>query len=66
MMSHINSYSREKLNDKAPLDIFAAIYGDGIVDKLGYRRIPANDIVLKPSLLKRAAVTPVDSNQSYR
>jgi IS30 family transposase len=58
MMSHINSYSREKLNDKAPLDIFAAIYGADVVEKLGYRRIPANEIVLKPSLLKRAPATP--------
>jgi IS30 family transposase len=58
MMSHINSYSREKLNDKAPLDIFATIYGHDIVDKLGYSRIPANDIVLKPSLLRRAPASP--------
>jgi len=56
MMSHINSYSREKLNEKAPLDIFAAIYGDEVIEKLRYQRIPANEIILKPSLLKRAAV----------
>ena len=61
MMSHINSYSREKLNDKAPLDIFAAIFGFDVVEKLGYRRIPANDIVLRPSLLKRATATPGDA-----
>ena len=58
MMSHINSYSREKLNDRAPFDIFAAIHGGGVIEKLGYRRIPANEIVLKPSLLKRAAAMP--------
>jgi len=63
MMSHINSYSREKLNDKAPLDIFAAIYGTEVIEKLGYRRIPANEIVLKPSLLKRATATPGGVNQ---
>jgi IS30 family transposase len=61
MMSHINSYSREKLNDKAPIDIFAAIYGSKVIDKLGYRRIPANEIILKPSLLKRAHATPVEA-----
>jgi len=65
MMSHINSYSREKLNDKAPLDIFAAIYGNEVIGKLGYRRIPANDIVLKPSLLKRAHATPGDSKPAF-
>ena len=53
MMSHINSYSREKLNDKSPFDMFAFIYGYDILKKLGISRIPANDILLKPSLLKK-------------
>jgi IS30 family transposase len=61
MMSHINSYSREKFNDKSPFDLFTAIYGDEVTSTLGYRRIPANEIVLKPSLLKRAPATPGDS-----
>ena len=52
MMSHINSYSREKLNDKSPLDLFCFIYGDDIPVKLGLRKIPPNEILLKPSLLK--------------
>lgn len=52
MMSHINSYSREKLNDKSPFDMFGFIYGYDILDKLGISRIPANEILLKPSLLK--------------
>lgn len=53
MMSHINSYSREKLNDKSPFDMFGFLYGFDILEKLGIRRIPANEILLKPSLLKR-------------
>ena len=53
MMSHINSYSREKLNDKSPLEMFNFIYGDGIAEKLGIRKIPAHEILLKPSLLKK-------------
>lgn len=53
MMSHINSYSREKLNDKSPFDMFNFLYGYDVLEKLGIRRIPANDILLKPSLLKR-------------
>jgi IS30 family transposase len=53
MMSHINSYSREKLNDKSPFDAFSFLYGNDILEKLGVNRIPANDILLKPSLLKK-------------
>ncbi|OCZ53833.1 hypothetical protein A7D23_07640 [Dehalobacter sp. TeCB1] len=54
MMSHINSYSREKLGDKSPLDVFSFIYGyDDVLKNLGISRIPANKILLKPSLLKK-------------
>jgi IS30 family transposase len=53
MMSHINSYSREKLNDKSPYDVFCFLYGDSLLEKVGLRKIPANDILLKPELLRR-------------
>jgi IS30 family transposase len=53
MMSHINSYSREKLGEKSPLDMFRYIYGDKVLEKLSIREIPANEILLKPSLLKK-------------
>lgn len=53
MMSHINSYSREKLNDKSPFDTFGFLYGYDVLEKLGISRIPANDILLKPSLLRK-------------
>jgi IS30 family transposase len=52
MMSHINSYSREKLNDKSPLEMFGFLYDKGIPDRLGIQQIPPNEILLKPSLLK--------------
>lgn len=52
MMSHINSYSREKLNDKSPFDIFGFLYGYDVLDKLGIKKIPANEILLNQSLLK--------------
>lgn len=52
MMSHINSYSREKLNDKSPWDMFGFIYGYDILEMLGQHKIAANDILLRPSLLK--------------
>jgi transposase, IS30 family len=51
VLSHINSYSRPALNDKAPFDLFAFTYGADILATLGIRRIPANQILLKPSLL---------------
>lgn len=53
MMSHINSYSREKLNDKSPFEMFSFIYGYDVLEKLGINRVPANEILLKPSLLKK-------------
>jgi len=52
MMSHINSYSREKLNEMSPHDMFCFLYGASVLDKLGQRNIPHNEIILKPSLLK--------------
>lgn len=51
VLSHINSYSRPALNDKAPFDLFAFTYGIDLLSQLGLQRIPANRIVLKPSLL---------------
>jgi IS30 family transposase len=53
MMSHINSYSREKLNDKSPFDMFGFLYGYDVLEKLGIRKVPPNEILLKPSLLKK-------------
>lgn len=53
MMSHIDSYSREMLNDKAPYDLFGFLYGYDILDKLNLSRIPANEILLRPMLLKK-------------
>ncbi|HPB04524.1 MAG TPA: IS30 family transposase [Bacteroidaceae bacterium] len=53
MMSHINSYSREKLGDKSPFDLFGFLYGNDVLQLLGISRIPPNEILLKPSLLKK-------------
>ncbi len=52
MMDHINSYSRLELGDKSPYEMFEFYYGKEILDILGVNKIAANDIVLKPSLLK--------------
>ena len=51
VLSHVNSYSRPALNDKAPFDLFSFIYGEDLLVRLGLRRIPANGILLKPALL---------------
>ncbi len=51
VLSHVNSYSRPALNDKAPFDLFAFSFGADFLAKLNIRRIPANEIVLKPALL---------------
>ena len=51
LMSHVNSYSRPSLQDKSPRDLFAFLHGTDLLDALGIRRIPANEILLKPRLL---------------
>ena len=53
MMSHINSYSREKLGDKSPFEVFEFIYGSAILEKLGQFKVPPNEILLKPALLRK-------------
>jgi len=53
MMSHINSYSREKLNDRSPFDLFGFLYGFDILEMLSIKKIQPNEILLKPDLLKK-------------
>ncbi len=53
MMSHINSYKREKLNNRSAHQMFSFLYGDEVLGTLGIREIPANEIVLTPKLLKK-------------
>jgi len=52
MMNHINSYPREKWNNKSPYDVFAGIYGDQIAARLGLVKVEAEAILLRPELLK--------------
>ena len=51
MMSHINSYVREASGDKPPYDLMTRKFGVEFAELFNIRRIPANDVVLKPSLL---------------
>lgn len=52
MMSHINSYSRKKLNNSCPYKVFELLYSKDILDNLGIIYIPSDDINLTPKLLK--------------
>lgn len=53
IMSHINSYNRKKLNNQSAHQLFSFINGGDILDKLGIKSIPANEINLTPLLLKK-------------
>ena len=53
MMSHINSYGRKRLNDRSPYEVFSLMYGEGTAELLGIRKIPYDEIILTPKLLKK-------------
>lgn len=52
MMSHINSYARKNLGNKSPYDVFAFQYGEEILKAFNLKKIPADEIILNPELLK--------------
>lgn len=51
MMSHINSYARDKLNDKSPLSMFSFIFDEDILSLFNISCIQPDDINLTPSLI---------------
>ena len=51
MMSHINSYVRDSLKDRTPYDLMTQRFGVEFAELFHIRRIPANEIVLRPKLL---------------
>lgn len=53
MMNHINSYKRKKLNNRSPYEAFSFYYGEETAKRLGCRLVAADDIILKPRLLKK-------------
>lgn len=53
MMDHINSYKRKKLNNRSPYDAFSFYYGEDILKKLACKPVSAENIILKPRLLKK-------------
>lgn len=52
MMSHINSYARKKLGNKSPYEMFEFQYGKKLLDTFQLQKIPADEIILSPELLK--------------
>ncbi len=53
MMSHINSYARGSLGDRSPYEMFAFQYGEGVLETLGIRRIPPDEINLTPRVFRK-------------
>lgn len=53
MMDHINSYKRKKLNNRSPYDAFSFYHGEELLHILGCSPVAAENIILKPRLLKK-------------
>ena len=53
MMNHINSYKRKKLNNRTPYEAFSFYYGEEVLSKFGCIPIVAENVILKPRLLKK-------------
>ena len=52
MMSHINSTARPSLQGRTPIELALQHFGKDTVEKLGLQVIKADDVCLKPELLK--------------
>lgn len=53
MMNHINSYNRKALFGKCPFDLVMNAFPTHFFEKLGLKKIPPQDILLTPTLLKK-------------
>lgn len=56
LMNHINSYSRPSLGNKSPFEVFSFFYGPHLLDALNIRRIPPNQVYLKPDFFSRGVL----------
>lgn len=52
MMSHINSYKREALNSKSPIELFAFLYGNDVLPLLELELVHPTLVTLKPYLIE--------------
>lgn len=50
--SHINSTSRDSLNGKTPYEIMQIVTNKEVINRLGIKKIEADDVNLSPKLLK--------------
>ena len=51
VVSHINSYTRKKLNNLSPYKLFSSIYSPEILQVLHVNEVNPNEVNLTPSLL---------------
>ncbi|MBR0379597.1 MAG: hypothetical protein IJH62_03455 [Mogibacterium sp.] len=54
MMNHINSYCRKKSFGKCAYDLAMDAFPQEYFDLLGLYRVPPNEVILKPELLREA------------
>jgi hypothetical protein len=55
IFSHVNSVSRAIYNGKTPYELFSFLYGKHILDTLGLKRIPPEQVIQSPALLNGIA-----------
>lgn len=53
MMNHINNYPRKSLNGATPFELSKLLLGKDFLQLLGYHKIPADSVILKPMLLQK-------------
>lgn len=53
MINHINSLTRPSLNNATPYDLAQILLDKEVLKKLNLKKVPANEIQLKKSLLKK-------------
>ncbi|NTU88557.1 MAG: IS30 family transposase [Actinobacteria bacterium] len=50
--SHVNSYPRPGLGGQAPIALASLVLPKSSLESLGIRHVPADDVIMRPSLLK--------------
>ncbi len=57
LMNHINSYPRKSLNGKALIDLARLLLDEKVLRVLQFIRIPPENVILKPALLRKNRFT---------
>ena len=53
MTSHINSFARDSLNNQTPFKMATLLMDKDLISLVGLEEIPADDVTMKPCLLKQ-------------